>query len=93
MARHLGSVTVDNADDLPSPCRTCAFWGGGDLPSRDPSAKDDWLSAVLLDWGPLRQHPLRRRRRRWLRSVRPAGIRDEVPGPFGAARPATPHYC
>ena len=50
MARSLVSVTVDNADDIPSPCRSCAFWEGGDrLP--DPSAKDDWLSAVLLDWG------------------------------------------
>src|SRR5436190_11045544 len=50
MARKLVSVTVDNADDLPAPCRSCAFWEGGErLP--DPSAKDDWLSAVLLDWG------------------------------------------
>jgi GNAT superfamily N-acetyltransferase len=50
MARRLVSVTVDNADDLPSPCRSCAFWEGGDrLP--DPSAKDDWLSAVLLESG------------------------------------------
>jgi hypothetical protein len=44
------SVTVDNADDLPVPCRSCAFWECGDrIP--DPSAKDDWLSAVLLESG------------------------------------------
>ncbi len=50
MARRLVSVTVDNADDLPAPCRSCAFWECGDrLP--DPSGKDDWLSAVLLESG------------------------------------------
>jgi GNAT superfamily N-acetyltransferase len=50
VARRLASITVDNADDLPAPCRACAFWECGDrLP--DPSAKDDWLSAVLLESG------------------------------------------
>lgn len=50
MARKLVSITVDNVDDLPAPCRSCAFWECGDrLP--DPSGKDDWLSAVLLEWG------------------------------------------
>ncbi|MGI8887822.1 MAG: GNAT family N-acetyltransferase [Nocardioidaceae bacterium] len=50
MARKLVSVTLDNASELPLPCRTCTWWergeraGGGD-------SKDDWLSAVLLDWG------------------------------------------
>lgn len=50
MARRLVSITVDNADDLPMPCRACAFWEcGGSRP--DPSGKDDWLSAVLLESG------------------------------------------
>jgi GNAT superfamily N-acetyltransferase len=50
MARRLVSITADNADDLPMPCRACAFWECGD--SRpDRSGKDDWLSAVLLDSG------------------------------------------
>lgn len=50
MARKLVSVTLDNADELPLPCRACTLWelgerGGG------ASSKDDWLSAVLLEWG------------------------------------------
>jgi len=50
MARKLVSVTLDNADELPMPCRTCTLW---ELGGRDggPSGKDDWLSAVLLEWG------------------------------------------
>lgn len=50
MARRVVSVTVDNADDLPMPCRGCAFWEVGDR-SAGPTAKDDWLSAVLLESG------------------------------------------
>jgi GNAT superfamily N-acetyltransferase len=50
MGRRLASVTVDNADDIPLPCRNCAFWEVGDRLA-DPSAKDDWLSAVLLESG------------------------------------------
>lgn len=50
MSRKIVSVTLDNADELPLPCRTCTLWelgnrGGG------ARSKDDWLSAVLLEWG------------------------------------------
>jgi hypothetical protein len=50
MARRLVSLTLDNVDDLPSPCRSCAFW---ELGERDGAleAKDEWLSAVLLESG------------------------------------------
>ncbi len=56
MARKLVSVTLDNADELPMPCRACTLWELGDrnaASSRNAtsSTKDDWLSAVLLDWG------------------------------------------
>ncbi len=50
MSRRLASITLDNVDDLPQPCRTCVFWEAG---HRAPpgATKDDWLSSVLLDWG------------------------------------------
>lgn len=50
MSRKIVSVTLDNADELPLPCRTCTRW---ELGRRDGGAlcKDDWLSAVLLEWG------------------------------------------
>jgi hypothetical protein len=50
MSRRLASITLDNLADLPLPCRTCVFWEAGHRapPGAD---KDDWVSAVLLDWG------------------------------------------
>ncbi len=50
MSRRLASITLDNIDDLPWPCRDCVFWEAG---HRAPpgASKDDWMSAVLLDWG------------------------------------------
>ncbi len=50
MSRRLASITLDNIADLPLPCRTCVFWEAG---HRAPpgASKDDWVSAVLLDWG------------------------------------------
>jgi hypothetical protein len=50
MSRRLASITLDNIADLPLPCRTCVFWEAG---HRAPpgASKDDWMSAVLLDWG------------------------------------------
>ena len=50
MGRRLVSITLDNVDELPDPCRSCAFWEAGTrLP--EPGLKDDWISAVLLEWG------------------------------------------
>lgn len=57
MSRRLASITLDNVDDLPAPCRGCVFWECG---SRRPEVstevaasevKDDWLSSVLLESG------------------------------------------
>jgi GNAT superfamily N-acetyltransferase len=50
MSRRLASITLDNIADLPLPCRTCVFWEAGHRPPPGAS-KDDWVSAVLLDWG------------------------------------------
>src|SRR5689334_23024432 len=48
MGRKVVSLTMDNLDDLPLPCRNCTLW---ELGSRagSPATKDEWLSAVLLD--------------------------------------------
>ncbi|MGI8870870.1 MAG: GNAT family N-acetyltransferase [Mycobacteriales bacterium] len=59
MARRVAGITVDNVDDLPLPCRACVFWEHGPRADADPpagtgtaqSGKEDWISAVLLDWG------------------------------------------
>src|SRR5581483_9219495 len=50
MGRKVVSLTMDNLDDLPDPCRNCTLW---ELGSRagSPATKDEWLSGVLLDWG------------------------------------------
>ena len=50
MTRKVVNITLDNADEIPQPCRGCLFWEAG-VAAPDPTAKDDWLSAVLLDWG------------------------------------------
>lgn len=61
MGRKLTSLTLDNVADLPGPCRYCTLWELGGSPgylAAEGSAaeiggrtKDEWLSAVLLDWG------------------------------------------
>jgi GNAT superfamily N-acetyltransferase len=58
VSRRLASLTLDNLDDLPRPCRRCVFWEldpiGGQTAqeSGDPEIeKEAWLSATLLDWG------------------------------------------
>ena len=48
-------LTLDDLDQLPSPCRGCVFWqttGGsrGGRPS-DAAAQDAWWQAMQLDWG------------------------------------------
>jgi GNAT superfamily N-acetyltransferase len=58
VSRRCASLTLDNLDDLPRPCRRCVFW------ELDPVAreaaeeagdveleKEAWLSATLLEWG------------------------------------------
>ncbi|MGH3446356.1 MAG: GNAT family N-acetyltransferase [Nocardioidaceae bacterium] len=50
VSRRVVSVTLDNIDDLPLPCRQCTAWELGNH-APDPSGKAEWLSAVLLDWG------------------------------------------
>lgn len=50
MARRLVSLTLDNVDELPAPCRSCGFWELADRHAGN-QAKDEWLSAVLLESG------------------------------------------
>jgi len=58
VSRRLVNITLDNLDDLPHRCRSCAFW------ELDPVArtraeeagdggfeKEAWISATLLEWG------------------------------------------
>ncbi|MCW2521731.1 MAG: hypothetical protein JWO63_66 [Frankiales bacterium] len=58
VSRRIVPLTLDNLDELPSPCRSCLFWELGPLaesqpPAADevPLAKEAWLSATLLEWG------------------------------------------
>lgn len=58
MSRRLASLTLDNLDDLPRPCRGCVFWeldpigGQAAQESGDPGLeKEAWLSGTLLEWG------------------------------------------
>lgn len=50
MTRRLAPLTLDNVDDLPSPCRGCAFWEQGRR-QPDAMAKEDWIATVLLESG------------------------------------------
>ncbi|MGX7682078.1 GNAT family N-acetyltransferase [Jatrophihabitans sp. DSM 45814] len=57
-SRRIVPLTLDNLDDLPSPCRTCLFWELGPVVDSQELPKDEailekeaWLSAALLDWG------------------------------------------
>ena len=58
MARRVVGITLDNLDDLPSPCRSCVFWELDPVRrSRSEQAgsgvleKEAWISATLLEWG------------------------------------------
>ncbi|MDQ1751533.1 MAG: hypothetical protein QOE71_2589 [Pseudonocardiales bacterium] len=58
VSRRIVPLTLDNLDDLPSPCRTCLFWELGPvvdskkLPTDEAGLeKEAWVSATLLDWG------------------------------------------
>lgn len=57
-SRRIVPLTLDNLDDLPSPCRSCLFWEIGPLAETQDLAADEanlakeaWVSATLLDWG------------------------------------------
>jgi GNAT superfamily N-acetyltransferase len=50
VSRRVVPLTLDNLADLPEPCRACVFWETGHR-RQDSAAKEDWLSAVLLEWG------------------------------------------
>jgi GNAT superfamily N-acetyltransferase len=50
MSRRVVPLTLDNISDLPEPCRGCVFWETGRR-GFDPAGKENWLSAVLLEWG------------------------------------------
>jgi GNAT superfamily N-acetyltransferase len=56
--RRIVPLTLDNLNDLPTPCRSCLFWEAGPLADPDPLpadeaalAKESWLSGTLLEWG------------------------------------------
>jgi len=50
MGRKVVSLTRDNVADLPTPCRDCTLWEIGSS-AKSLRTKDEWVSAVLLDWG------------------------------------------
>ncbi|MFW6034600.1 MAG: GNAT family N-acetyltransferase [bacterium] len=57
-ATRLVSLTLDNLDDLPHPCRACVFWELDPVAGAravDPAdrqlEKEAWVSATLLQWG------------------------------------------
>ena len=82
MARRLVNITLDNLDDLRAPCGGCVFWELDPVGPRagrragDAAEKEAWVSAVLLEWGSLRQdlHWSTASRCR-LRAVRAGGVR------------------
>ena len=58
MSRRLANITLDNLDDLPRRCRSCAFWeldpvARTSVDERGDAAfeKEAWVSATLLEWG------------------------------------------
>ena len=61
MARRLVSLTLDNVDDLPSPCRSCAFWELGDRSVRRGGQGRVAVGGAAGVWT-LRKDPVRRRR-------------------------------
>jgi hypothetical protein len=58
MSRRIVPLTLDNLEDLPTPCRSCLFWELGPIADPKEIPKDEallekeaWLSATLLEWG------------------------------------------
>ncbi len=55
MPGRLKDLTLELLDEVPEPCRSCAFWqtttgGRGGVPPDQP-AKDAWWQATQLEWG------------------------------------------
>lgn len=56
VSRRLVNITLDNIDDLPARCRSCAFWelgrqGPDGGPQHERRRKESWISGVLRSWG------------------------------------------
>jgi GNAT superfamily N-acetyltransferase len=58
MGRRIVPLTLDNLADLPWPCRSCVFWELDPVRGREAmdagkaeAEKEEWISAVLLEWG------------------------------------------
>jgi GNAT superfamily N-acetyltransferase len=56
--RRIARLTLDNLHDLPSACRSCAFWELDPVHRERAAAagelaceKEAWVSRVLLEWG------------------------------------------
>ncbi len=56
--RRIARLTLDNLDDLPSPCRSCVFWELDPVrreraleAAEGACEKESWVSRVLLEWG------------------------------------------
>lgn len=56
--RRIARLTLDNLDDLPSACRSCAFWELDPVSAERAAVagtasceKEAWVSRVLLEWG------------------------------------------
>jgi GNAT superfamily N-acetyltransferase len=56
--RRIARLTLDNLDDLPQSCRSCAFWELDPVRRQQAEAtgeaaleKEAWVSRVLLEWG------------------------------------------
>lgn len=58
LSRRLATLTLDNLNDISSPCRSCVFWELDEVAGRraadagDPGLeKEAWVSGTLLEWG------------------------------------------
>lgn len=56
--RRIARLTLDNLDDLPASCRSCAFWEldpvqreRAEAAGETADEKEAWVSRVLLEWG------------------------------------------
>ena len=51
MGREVLPLTLDRLGDLPDPCRECGYWEQAPGASSSTTAKEGWLTSVLLEWG------------------------------------------